>query len=84
MKKEASFDNRDRLIQLGISISSVRKLRGLSQEQLAEKADISRSFLSNIEAPNIVQPFSIDIFFNIAKALEIDPADLLNGKIFGS
>ncbi len=84
MKKEASFDNRDRLIQLGISISSVRRLRGLSQEQLAEKADISRSFLSNIEAPNIVQPFSIDIFFNIAKALEIDPADLLNGKIFGS
>ena len=42
-KEEISFKNRDRFIQLGIAISSLRKLRGMSQEQLAERANISRS-----------------------------------------
>ena len=36
MAKDAiSFKNRDRFIQMGIAISSLRKLRGMSQEQLA-------------------------------------------------
>ena len=52
-KDEISFKNRDRFIQLGIAISSLRKMRGMSQEQLAEKANISRSHLSAIEAPNM-------------------------------
>ena len=52
MRKEVSFKNRDRFIQLGIAISSLRKVRGMSQEKLAEKANISRSLLSVIEAPN--------------------------------
>ena len=51
-KEEASFKNRDRFIQLGIVIAAMRKMRGMSQEQLAEKANISRSHLSAIEAPN--------------------------------
>ena len=63
-KEEASFKNRDRFIQLGIVISAMRKMRGMSQEQLAEKANISRSHLSAIEAPNMVRAFSMDIFFN--------------------
>ena len=56
-KDEISFKNRDRFIQLGIAISSLRKMRGMSQEQLAEKANISRSHLSAIEAPNMVRAF---------------------------
>ena len=36
MSKETEFKNRDRYIQLGIAISTLRKMRGLSQEQLAE------------------------------------------------
>ena len=81
-KEEASFKNRDRFIQLGIVIAAMRKMRGMSQEQLAEKANISRSHLSAIEAPNMVRAFSMDIFFNIADALEIDPSDLIKGKLF--
>ena len=46
MRKEVSFKNRDRFIQLGIAISSLRKVRGMSQEKLAEKAGISRSLLT--------------------------------------
>lgn len=81
-KTEMSFKNRDRFIQLGIIISALRRMRGLSQEQLAEKAGISRSHLSAIEAPNMVRAFSMDIFFNIADALDVDPSDLIRGKLF--
>lgn len=85
MKKAVGLHNRDRFIQLGITIAALRKLRGMSQEDLAEKANMSRSFLSSIEAPNVVCPFSLEIFFNIADALEIHPVELLrNSLIFGT
>ncbi len=82
MSKETPFDNRDRLIQLGIAIGALRKLRGLSQEMLAEKAGISRSLVSSIEAPGIAKTFSLDVFFSIADVLEIDPVDLLKTSVF--
>lgn len=82
MGKDVSFKNRDRFIQLGISISSLRKLKGLSQEGLAEKAETSRSMISSIEAPGITKNFSLEIFFNISDALDIAPADLINSSIF--
>lgn len=82
MSSDISLKNRDRFIQLGIAIASLRKIRGLSQEQLAEKANISRSHLSSIEAPNIVRPFSLEILFNIADALEIEAEELLKASMF--
>lgn len=81
MSKNVDFKNRDRFIQLGITISVIRKMRGMSQEELAAQAMMSRSHLSAIEAPNIVRPFSLEILFNIADALKITPADLLNASI---
>ena len=82
MSKEIVFKNRDRFIQLGVAISALRKIRGLSQEQLAEKANVSRSHISAIEAPGVVRSFSLDVFFNIADALDIDPADLIRASVF--
>lgn len=82
MSSETAFKNRDRYIQLGIAISTLRKMRGLSQEQLAEKAGVSRSHISSIETPGIARPFSLEVFFNIADALEIDPVDLLKASVF--
>ncbi|NLO86493.1 MAG: helix-turn-helix transcriptional regulator [Clostridiales bacterium] len=78
MSKTNVFKNRDRFIELGITIAGLRKLQGMSQEQLAEKAGISRSHLSAIEAPNMVRPFSVEILYNIADALDIPAGDLLN------
>ena len=78
MSKEVEFCNRDRFIELGLTIASLRKMRGMSQEQLAEKAKISRSHLSSIEAPNIVRPFSIEVLYNSADALGVRAGDLLN------
>lgn len=77
-----SFKNRDRVIQLGIAIGMLRRMRGMSQEQLAEKAEISRAHLSTIEAPNMATGMSLDTFFNIADALDVNPADLINAAMF--
>ena len=82
MNNEKELKNRDRFIHLGIAIAALRKMRGLSQEQLAEKANVSRSHISSIEAPGIARPFSLEVFFNIADALEIDPADLISASVF--
>ena len=82
MSKDVEFKNRDRFIQLGIAIAALRKMRGLSQEKLAEKANVSRSHISAIEAPGLVRPFSLEVFFNIADALDVDPADLIDASVF--
>ncbi len=82
MIKNVELQNRDRFIQLGIAISTLRKMRGLSQEKLAALSNVSRSHISAIEAPGIVRPFSLEVLFNIANALDIDPADLIRASVF--
>lgn len=82
MGKDVSYNNRDRFIQLGIAISTLRRIRGMSQEKLAEKANISRSLLSNIEAPNMAYSFSLEVFYNIADALDIAPEQLITATVF--
>ncbi len=77
-----NYNNRGRLIQLGIAISALRRIRGMSQEKLAEKAGISRSLLSNIEAPNMVSNFSLNVFYSIADALDIAPEQLITASLF--
>ena len=80
MSKDVEFKNRDRFIELGLTIAALRRMRGMSQEQLAEKANISRSHLSSIEAPNIIRPFSLEVFYNIADALGVEPGELLSAS----
>ena len=82
MGKEVSFKNHDRFIQLGVAIAMLRKARGYSQEQLAYKAGISRTLLSSIEAPGIAKSFSLEVFFNIADALDVTPEDLIAASVF--
>lgn len=75
--KPISFDNVDKFVELGLNISYYRKRKGITQEKLAEMIGISRSHLSTIEAPNIIKAFSIELLFDIANALEIEPYKLL-------
>lgn len=69
MCSEANYA--DRYIRLGLNIAYQRKLKKLTQLQLAELCGISRTHMSNIEAPNMVTPISLDILFKIADALKI-------------
>ena len=82
MSKEVVFKNRDKFIQIGIAIATLRKMRGMSQEQLSEKSGVSRSHISAIEGPGIVPSFSLDVFFSLADALDVDPAELINASVF--
>ena len=62
---------------LGLNIAYYRKLKGLTQLQLAEKTELSRTHISNIEAPNIHTSISLETLFCIASALEIPAYYLL-------
>lgn len=55
--------------KLGLNIAYYRKEKGLSQMQLAEAVDISRTHISRIENSDCA--VSLDVIFSIAKALEI-------------
>ncbi len=67
----------DKYIQLAKNIKKYRKRLGLSQEELADKMNISRSYLSKIEAPNYEKSFSIETLFLLAEALEVQVYRLL-------
>lgn len=57
------------------NIQRIRKEQGISQEKLALKADIDRSYMSQIERC-LANP-SIDAILRISNALEVAPSELL-------
>lgn len=73
--------NEERIEQykkIGLNISYYRKLRGMTQLQLAEVVNISRTHLSTIEAPNMQTSLSLDLLLDIADALDIPVESLLH------
>lgn len=57
--------------QLGLTIAYYRKLRGLTQLQLAEQVDLSRTHISNLEAPNMPTSISLEKLFDISDILDV-------------
>lgn len=74
---DLTFDNAERYRDLGCAIAYYRKRKGYTQEQVAEKVGISRQHMGAIEAPNMIRAISLDVLFNIAAVLEIEPYILL-------
>ena len=72
-----SKENEFKYIQLGLNVAYYRKLQGLTQEEIAEISGISRSHISAIEAPNIIHNVSLEVIFDLAAALKIEPYKLL-------
>jgi len=62
---------------IGLNIAYYRKLAGLSQLQLAESAGISRTHMSNIEAPNMPTSISLETLMDIADTLGVEASALL-------
>ena len=71
------FDNEARRQDLYRANGYIRQRKGLSQEQFAEELGISRQQLASIEAPNMDRGLSLELLFNIADVLEIEPYLLL-------
>lgn len=63
--------------QIGLKIAYYRKLRGLTQEELAERIDLTPAFIGHLEAPNIVKALSMDTLFDIAAVLDVPPHKFL-------
>lgn len=76
MSEGFKISNSERYRRIGLNIAYQRKLKNLTQLQLSEMIGISRTHMSNIEAPNMVTAISLDVLFHIADALEI-PVDIL-------
>lgn len=72
------YKHNDKYIKLGLKISYYRKLKGLTQEQLAEKLDKNLSFIGQVEAPNISRAISMDTLFDIAEVLGVPAYKFLN------
>ena len=69
---------KNKAVQIGLNIAYYRKLRGLSQEQLSERAFISRQWLGQLEAPGLTALPSLEMLLYLADSLEVPPAALLD------
>lgn len=78
MQKFKKLSNKEKLNIMGLNIAKQRKLKKITQAQLAETVGISRTYISNIEAPNITTSVSLEVLFNIADVLEIPVSTLLD------
>lgn len=54
----------------------LRKQKGMSQEELADRAELYRTYIGHIE--NARYSPSAHVLYKIIKALQIDPKDLLS------
>jgi len=63
------------------NIKYYRKLKNITQEQLAELADISCSYIKQIESVKDFKNITFYTLFKIANALDVDICDLLESKI---
>jgi transcriptional regulator with XRE-family HTH domain len=62
---------------VGENIRTRRKQAGLTQEKLAEKADLHHNFIGELERGNMEA--SLGSLVKIAKALKVQVADLIRG-----
>jgi transcriptional regulator with XRE-family HTH domain len=62
---------------LAANLRRLRKKQGLSQEELAYRANIDRTYISSIERG--VYAVTIDILDRLARALDVEAWELLKG-----
>ena len=74
-KGDAHMDE-DRKKQIGLCVKHIRKMRNMTQEQLAESADLSVTFISNIENGKI--SISAETVIRLSVALKVSSDRLLN------
>ncbi len=60
------------------NIKKYRELKGLTQQQLADKAGISMNYIAKIESKKMQRGFTIVVLGRIADALNIDIKNLFD------
>lgn len=72
-----NYGYRNMLLSIGLKVSYYRKFRGYTQEDLAERAGVSTTFIGMVEAPNLYKAPSLKTLYSIAAALDIPVYKLL-------
>lgn len=67
-------------MELGDRIRALRKDMGISQTELARRAEITKGYMSQIESNQAPRP-SATVLFNVAQALGVTVADLLGRRV---
>jgi transcriptional regulator with XRE-family HTH domain len=60
---------------LALNLRRLRQARGLSQEELAHRAEIDRTYISSLERS--IYAATVDMLEKLAGALGVDASDLL-------
>ena len=75
-RKTYTEEEKQFLKNIGFKIQFLRKKTGMSQFELAEKADLSYATISHLESTSIYG-LSIVAVYRIANALGVDPDQLM-------
>ncbi len=67
-------DFREEMRCIGMKIAGFRRLRNMTQEELAEKVNISKSYLSHIESASANKNISLPLLIRVSKALDVELA----------
>jgi transcriptional regulator with XRE-family HTH domain len=71
----AAESNRDVLVAFGARVREFRTRRGLSQEKLAEFANLHRTYVGSLERGE--RNVALINIHRLAKALDVEPRELL-------
>ena len=78
VEKMKSGKRINQIKQLGLTIAYYRKLKGMTQESLASAVNLSRTHISNLEAPNMPTSISLEKLFDISEVLNVPVYKLLD------
>lgn len=66
------------LLNIGLKIGYYRRKAGMTQAELAEQTEMTVSYISQLESPNLPYCPSIKALFTIAKVLGIPASKLID------
>ena len=64
--------------QLGLTVAYYRKMKGITQAELAAAVNLSRTHISNLEAPHMPTSISLEKLFDISEVLDVPIQNLFD------
>lgn len=69
----------EKLIRIGLNIRKIRRVRDITQDDLAKALKVSRSTIGCIESKTNPYRISIDLLLDITEYFGISPSELFEG-----
>jgi len=79
VKRTQSFIKEARAVKVGERLRNLRLASGLTQEELAERADLAKSFISQLERDQV--SIAVDNLLQILTVLNVSPADFFREEL---